>query len=226
MSNLERQERISKNLGIRPISHGQIYTLQIAIPDSEKRDISAERQKVLKNSFNQHKSNLIPLIVRRTEAYNEDEEYEVVYGADWWIVAKELNIEKLWVWVFEMNDEQAQAAKVQMEQLTNQTIKPFNETSTKNIGNNLQKIEQLYKKEIEIHQKKINQSFKQLETAFNEQIESIYREFNLKREEPKQDYSSMTVTQLKALVKAKNIQVPGKARKNDLVLALKKNEQN
>ncbi|MUG99285.1 hypothetical protein F7734_46155 [Scytonema sp. UIC 10036] len=117
MSLTERQIRIGKNLGIRPISHGQVYTYQIAVAESEKQSISIERLQLIEDSLIQHKSNLMPLIVRRTEAYSEEEEYEVIYGADWCLVAKELDIEKLWVWVYDMTDEQASAAKEEMQQL-------------------------------------------------------------------------------------------------------------
>jgi hypothetical protein len=117
MDSSERRTRIRANLGIEAISHGQVYTFQIAIPKSENLEIPSERRENLERSLNQQRSNLIPLIVRRTEAYSEEEEYEVVDGADWCLVAKELDIEKLWVWVFDMTDEQAAAAKQEMQQL-------------------------------------------------------------------------------------------------------------
>ncbi|MGI8504760.1 MAG: hypothetical protein ACR2LR_27055 [Hassallia sp.] len=117
MDSSERRTRIRANLGIEAISHGQIYTFQIAIPKPEDLEIPLERRENLERSLTQQGSNLIPLIVRRTEAYSEEEEYEVVYGADLCLVAKELDIEKLWVWVFDMTDEQAAAAKEEMQQL-------------------------------------------------------------------------------------------------------------
>ncbi|MEH2403315.1 hypothetical protein [Nostoc sp.] len=122
MDSSERRVRIRANLGIEPITHGQVYTFQIAISASEQQNISLERRQLIEETLTQHKSNLIPLIVRRTEAYSEEEEYEVVYGADWCLVAKELDIEKLWVWVFDMNDEQAAAAKDEMQQLLGYSI--------------------------------------------------------------------------------------------------------
>ena len=118
MEQSERRTRIRANLGIEAISHGQVYTFQIAIPESEQKDIPPERRQILEDSLIEHKSNLVPLIVRRTEDYTEEEEYEVVYGADWCLVAKELDVEKLWVWVYDMSDEQAAAAKAEMEDLT------------------------------------------------------------------------------------------------------------
>ncbi|NMG09049.1 hypothetical protein [Brasilonema sp. UFV-L1] len=117
MDEKQRRERIVQYLGIKPINHGQVYTFQIAIPESEVVAIPFERHEQLKSSFTEQGTNLIPLLVRRTEAYSEEEEYEVVYGADWCLVAKELDIDKLWVWVFDMTDEQAAAAKEEMQQL-------------------------------------------------------------------------------------------------------------
>ena len=117
MNSAERRDRIVEYLRIKPISHGQIHTFQIAVPESEVLEVPSEKREYLRNSLIEQGTNLIPLIVRRTEAYSEEEEYEVVYGADWCLVAKELDIEKLWVWVFDMTDEQAAAAKEEMQQL-------------------------------------------------------------------------------------------------------------
>lgn len=122
MNQFDRQARIIENLRVKPISHGQVHTFQIAIPESQTEELSCGRREVLETSLNKHNSNLVPLIVRRTEAYSEEEEYEVVYGADWCIVARELDVEKLWVWVFDMTDEQAAAAKAEMEQLTGSSV--------------------------------------------------------------------------------------------------------
>ncbi|MGJ3254545.1 MAG: hypothetical protein ACFE0J_25945 [Elainellaceae cyanobacterium] len=119
MSQDIRRELISKNLGIKPINHGQVYTFQIALPDSRKQTISLEQRQAIEKSLLAHQSNLISLIIRRTDAYeDEDIEYELVYGADWLQVAQELDIEKVWAWVFDMTDEQAIAAIDEMEMLT------------------------------------------------------------------------------------------------------------
>ncbi|QLE58550.1 hypothetical protein [Nostoc sp. TCL26-01] len=148
MDSSERRSRIRANLGIEPISHGQVYTFQIAIPDSEQQNISLESRQIIEDSLNQHKSNLIPLIVRRTEAYTEEEEYELVYGADWCLIAKELDIEKLWVWVFDMTNEQAAAAKEEMQQLlSSDSHFGIDETQHTDIGKLIdQKITPIYTK--------------------------------------------------------------------------------
>jgi methyl-accepting chemotaxis protein len=159
MDSSERRTRIRANLGIEAISHGQVYTFQIAIPESEDLEIPLERRENLKRSLTQQGSNLIPLIVRRTEAYSEEEEYEVVDGADWCLVAKELDIEKLWVWVFDMTDEQAAAAKEEMQQLLGSSdsspvvVQPPSE-ETESIKPIIQKLDKL-SQQVEIINKKV-----------------------------------------------------------------------
>lgn len=119
MSQDIRRELISKNLGIKPINHGQVHAFQIALPESRQKTISLEKRQAIEKSLLAHQSNLISLIIRRTDAYDDDDiEYELVYGADWLQVAQALNIEKLWAWVFDMTDEQATFAAEEMEALT------------------------------------------------------------------------------------------------------------
>lgn len=119
MSQDIRRELISKNLGIKPINHGQVYTFQIALPESRKQTVSLEQRQAIERSLLAHQTNLMSLIIRRTDAYDdEDIEYELVYGADWLQSARSLEIEKLWAWVFDMTDEQAIAAIAEMESLT------------------------------------------------------------------------------------------------------------
>jgi hypothetical protein len=122
MSQDIRRQLISRNLGIVPINHGQVYTFQIALPEFEKVEISLERYQAIENSLLQHQSNLVSLVIRRTDTYeNEDIEYELVYGADWLQVAQDLGIEKLWAWVFDLNDEQVQSTKAELALLANST---------------------------------------------------------------------------------------------------------
>jgi hypothetical protein len=114
-----RRELIGKNLGIKPINHGQVYTFQVALPDSRKQALSLERRQAIEQSLLAHQSNLMSLVVRRTTAYSDDDiEYEVLHGADWLQIAQELEIEKLWAWVFDLTDEQAIATIAEMESLT------------------------------------------------------------------------------------------------------------
>ncbi|MGB3612783.1 MAG: hypothetical protein WBA10_03245 [Elainellaceae cyanobacterium] len=119
MSQDLRRELISRNLGIKPINHGLVYSFQIAIPESKKQSIPLERQQALETSLVTQGSNLSSLIIRRTNTYDdEDIEYELVHGADWLQVAQELEIEKVWAWVFDLTDEQAIATAEAMEKLS------------------------------------------------------------------------------------------------------------
>lgn len=172
MDKLERRSRIRANLGIELISHGQVYTFQIAIPELEHKNISLERQQLIEDSLTQHKSNLVPLIVRRTQAYSEEEEYEVIHGVDWCIIAKELEIEKLWVWVFDMTDEQAAAAREEMQQLLNHSKNDEINVNTEiNIDNLLeQKLKPIYSKLNQIFSSSSNKVEK---SNFDEKLRNI-----------------------------------------------------
>lgn len=118
MSQDIRRELISKNLGLKPINHGQIYTFQIALPEVRKKPLSLEQRQAIETSLLSHQSNLVSLIVRRTTAYKDDDiEYELVYGANWLQIAQELSVEKVWAWVFDLTDEQVEVAIAEMESL-------------------------------------------------------------------------------------------------------------
>jgi hypothetical protein len=117
MEKSEWRKMIAQHLTIKPLHHGQVYTEEIAIPEGKNKLIFPERKEDLTRSLKEYKSNLIPLILRRSDQYGDDYEYEVIYGEDWCIVAQELEIEKLWAWVFDLNEDQAEAIKAEMQQL-------------------------------------------------------------------------------------------------------------
>ncbi|MDZ8065498.1 MAG: helix-hairpin-helix domain-containing protein [Nostoc sp. DedQUE08] len=186
MNNSERQNRIVEYLRIKPISHGQIYTFQIAIPESEVLEITLEKREQLERSLTQQGSNLIPLIVRRTEAYSEEEEYEVVFGADWCLVAKELDIEKLWVWVFDMNDQQAAVAKEEMQQLlgfsySTPVILPSGAEQTESTETIVEQLDKFFRQLAATLNHKIEQvavSVKKIET-YNSRETDIYNKIEI-----------------------------------------------
>ncbi len=178
MDETQRRDRIVNYLRIKPVNHGQIYAFQIAIPPSENIDIPLERREYLKISLTQQGTNLIPLLVRRTQAYSEEEEYELVYGADWCLVAKELDIEKLWVWVFDMNDEEAAAAKEEMRQLLeigdsepSQVVADTNVKEPELIQPIVQQLNKLFQQVAALNTKidLVSASVKQLQTTQNQQ---------------------------------------------------------
>ncbi|MBD2677709.1 MULTISPECIES: helix-hairpin-helix domain-containing protein [Nostoc] len=186
MNNAERRDRIVEYLRIKSISHGQVYTFQIAIPESEVLEISSEKCEYLKNSLIQQGTNLIPLIVRRTEAYSEEEEYEVVYGADWCFVAKELDIEKLWVWVFDMTDEQVVAAKEEMQQLLGfsdsiPVVLPSVSEDTESTQTIVEQLDKIFRQSAATLNQKIEQvaiSVKKIE-SYNNYERDIYKKIEI-----------------------------------------------
>ena len=64
MDRSQDQNRIVEYLRIKPISHSQIYTSQIAVPETQGGEIPRERREALRRSLIEQGSNLIPLIVR------------------------------------------------------------------------------------------------------------------------------------------------------------------
>ncbi len=180
MERSQDQKRIVEYLRIKPISHSQIYTSQIAIPDSVRGEIFRDRREALRRSLIEQGSNLIPLIVRRTEAYSNEEEYEVVYGADWCIVAKELGIEQMWAWIFEMTDEEVAAAQAEMKLLAPQATQ-----KTAQIETLLQQFELSFQEKVDSLTKQIEQSVKKNEDLLKKQVKAL-TEQNFERDPIKQ----------------------------------------
>jgi hypothetical protein len=175
MSQDIRRELISRNLGIIPINHGQVYTFQIALPASDQQEIPLERFQAIESSLLHHKSNLVSLILRRTKDEADDEiEYEVVHGADWLQVAKALDIEKLWAWVFDMTQEQALAAKAEFSELFNTAIPSA--TAVPDLGDS-GNLEQLIDRKLQLATNSIKQvlasSLEQLQATVDEKLKAI-----------------------------------------------------
>ncbi|MEG3926408.1 MULTISPECIES: Rho termination factor (modular protein) [unclassified Microcoleus] len=162
------QNRIVEYLRIKPISHSQIYTSQIAVPEFHRGEIPRERREALRRSLIEQGSNLIPLIVRPTEAYSNEEEYEVVCGSDWCIVAKELGIEQMWAWVFEMTDEEVAVAQAEMEHLAPQPTQ-----KTAQIETLLQQFELSFQKKVDSLTKQIEQSVKKNEDLLKKHVKAL-----------------------------------------------------
>jgi hypothetical protein len=183
MSQDIRRQLIRRNLGIRPISHGQIHTCQIALPKSEKLEISLERRQVIENSLVEHQSNLIPLIVRRTESHDEEDiEYEVVCGAEWFQIAQELGIEMLWTWVFDMTDEQAIAAKEEMMQLMVPTVSQSVEKTSIDVEKTSIDVESLIDRKLQLAadsiKQTLNASLNNFRDSFDEKLRNINYKFS------------------------------------------------
>ncbi|WP_341739465.1 Rho termination factor (modular protein) [Microcoleus sp. CAWBG640] len=168
MERSQDQNRIIEYLRIKPISHSQIYTSQIAIPETQRGEIIRDRREALRRSLIEQGSNLIPLIVRPTEAYSNEEEYEVVCGADWCMVAKEIGLAQMWAWVFEMTDEEVAAAQTEMQLLAPQPTQ-----KTAKIESLLQQFELSFQKKVESLTKQIEQSIKKNEDLLKKQVKAL-----------------------------------------------------
>lgn len=187
MDQSERSDRIKSILGIEPIIHGKIHISQIAIPEVEKQTLSKERNQLLEASLREHQSNLFSLIIRRTTSYSEDQNYEIVYGADWCLVAKQLGIEMLWAWVFDLTDEQAAAVKAEMERLAGSNT----EDLVTLIGKKLDAIQQ------ETHQRN-QEEFEKLQNSFQEKFSQLEQKIDdLKKPLTLEDLATPIDEQLK-----------------------------
>jgi hypothetical protein len=239
MDYTKRQQQIRDRLRPKPIHHGQLEAFLIAVPDLKLEDIPVDRKQFLKDSLEQEGSNLIPLIVRRTEAY-EEEEYEVVYGADWCLVAKEIDLERVWVWVFDLTDEQAIATRQEMELLTNSVPTSPNhdgqfEDSIRQINVSLQKvikvpelmresIPALVKDKIEIAMQELKQTLTQ---EIMQELMPVLAQFKQSLLESGQaggnatvSYDRMLKAELETLARQRNLKVRSKMKKADLIALL------
>ena len=185
MDRSQDQNRIVEYLRIKPISHSQIYTSQIAVPEDQRGEIPRERREALRRSLIEQGSNLIPLIVRPTEAYSNEEEYEVVCGSDWCIVAKELGIEQMWAWVFEMTDEEVTVAQAEMANLAPQPTQ-----KTAHIEALLQQFELSFQQKVESLTQQIEQSVKRNEDLLKKQVKAL----------AEQDFDRDQIEQIKRLL--------------------------
>ena len=111
-----------EELPTQPVSLELIPISKITVPESQEGDISPERHEALFKILADKGSNLIPLLVRLKESYDSEQQYEIVRGADWCQVAKEIEIKELWAWIYEITDEQVEIARAEMKQLTQPPI--------------------------------------------------------------------------------------------------------
>jgi hypothetical protein len=132
MSNKTRQEKIIDYLRVKPSNHGEVETVLLAIPEREKikSDISPDERKLIEETFKEQGTNLIPIIVRRIEPDEDDREYEVIYGQKSCIIAEEMGIDRLWTWVFDLEDDQVPLIQQKMDALAGNPVleaesKPF-----------------------------------------------------------------------------------------------------
>ncbi|BAU44547.1 hypothetical protein [Leptolyngbya sp. O-77] len=132
----ERRRLIRESLKIQPLSHGQVYTYTVGV--RSQPEISPERYAELRWSLENHKSNLIPIVVRRTDSLGDEKEYEAIYGADWVKVAEEMGIETLWAWVFDLSDEEVKVTQAEFAMLLDTSLATPPDTSADNPASPLQ----------------------------------------------------------------------------------------
>ncbi|HEY9863878.1 MAG TPA: Rho termination factor N-terminal domain-containing protein [Candidatus Obscuribacterales bacterium] len=230
MSLSDRRVQIGSYLGIKPITHGQIHTFQIAIPNAETIEILPERREILAQTLKEHQSNLASLVVRRIEADDDEKEYEIVYGADWCIVAKELEIECLWVWVFDLTDEQAITMKTELEQLLGGgSIPPITSEATRQEHPPLelqlkQQMRELMK-DINTKFQALSQTISSENTQINHRLQQLENTVNnltdnLAKLITKLKYDAMTLVEVKEIAKQRNIKGRSKMNKNQLIIAI------
>lgn len=102
----EARQRIIEYLRIKPINHGQVHVSQIVIPEALTESLDQAKVEIAVESLKRFGSNLYPIILRRTDLYGEDREYEAIFGEEWCEAAIRLGLEKIWVWIFDIPDDQ------------------------------------------------------------------------------------------------------------------------
>lgn len=167
MLSLKRKNR-QEDLPAQPVNLELIPTSQISVSESLVRDIPPKRHDALVKTLTDRGSNLIPLIVRRGDNDDSQQQYEIVRGADWCQVAKEADIKDLWAWIYEMTDEQAEIATAEMELLIQAPVPEMPE-----FDHLLQQLEVSFDQKVDSLAKKIDQSINKNEEVLKKQVKSL-----------------------------------------------------
>ncbi len=170
MLSSKRQER-QEELPAQPVSLELIPISKITLPESQERDIPPERHEALFKSLADKGSNLIPLLVSLKENYDSEQQYEIVCGADWCQVAKEIEIKELWAWIYKMTDEQVEIARAEMEQLTQPPM-----PKTLSFDHLLQQLKVSFDQKVDSLTQKIDQSINKNEEVLKKQVKSLAEE--------------------------------------------------
>lgn len=226
MDELERQKKIVEYLQIKSTSHGQIYTFQMAVPTSTSTKIDPKRFEAISHSLIRQRTNLVSLIVRRTKDYAEEEEYEVIYGVDWYLVAKEIGIEKLWVWVFDMTDEEAQIAQQEMDLLAGRSEVTTSD-SVKQVERSLKQFEAAVESKLETKLGELFAKIEKLESAIANQLQEktdLAMSEQITLVEPssysREELNLMPISKLKPIAKRKGLKRYSNWRKDKLIDAI------
>ncbi|PNW65437.1 UNVERIFIED_CONTAM: hypothetical protein BEN50_22975 [Euhalothece sp. KZN 001] len=194
-----RQETIIDYLRVKPSTHGEVETGLLAIPNKEKvkNEILQQERELIEETFKEQGTNLIPIIVRRIEPDEEEHEYEVVYGQKWCIIAEELGIDRLWTWVFDLEDDQVPLIQEKMGALAgNKPSDGLVKAFEVNLEPSL--LAELNEGKVQIHI--------EIKPTVEVQKKSITKEYN-----------QMNATELKALAKKRGLTGYSRLRKQELV---------
>jgi hypothetical protein len=229
MQGKTRQETIINYLRVKPSNHGEVETVLLFIPEREKikSEISTDERKLIEETFKEQGTNLIPIIVRRTQPDEEDREYEVVYGQKWCIVAEEIGIDRLWTWVFDLKDSEIPLIQEKMSALAgNQTSlepAPSSKTSEVQMQETTQSSDSLVKA-IEINlepslltELKAGNIQVNIEIKPNIQLETKSTSDLNNKTELNKNYDKLSVEQLKQLAKDRGLSGYSKMKKAQLV---------
>ncbi len=161
MSNKEERIReISKYLEIQETNHGTIHLDLIIVPTEEQtRSLSATQKETALNSMREYKGNLIPLVTKIVRDQYGDANYEILTGFEYYLAAKELKIDNLWAWFFDLSEEQEFKLKSVMSKL-------LSLTETREVSALEYKIERL-EINLENHQKETQEKLNQILEKLN-----------------------------------------------------------
>lgn len=159
-----------EDLPTQPVSLDKIPTSKIAVPESQNQEIPVEKYQKIRKSLTEQGTNLNPIIVRRRENDGENEnsqpEYEVVRGVEWCKVAKELDIQELSAWVYQVGDKQAQRVAAEMDELALTSL--LGETT--DLTHLLEQLEASFDKKLDSLSEKIHESIKNHRSDLREQL--------------------------------------------------------
>jgi len=216
-----RQETIIDYLRVKPSTHGEVETGLLAIPNKEnvKNEILQQERELIEETFKEQGTNLIPIIVRRIEPDEEDHEYEVVYGQKLCIIADELGIDRLWTWVFDLEDDQVPLIQEKMKALAGNQEFFTQSESSKNQESQSQPVQENSSdglvKAIEVNLEpsllaELNEGKVQIHIEIKPTVE-------VQKKSITKEYNQMNATELKALAKKRGLTGYSRLRKEELV---------
>lgn len=135
-----KQNKIRKfvdYLKIKRSNFGEVSVFELLVQDEESLQISEEKEKLIKESLIKYSGNIFPVIIRSIRSEKENYfRYEVIGGKEFCKIAKilvkelgekeagKLGIDRLKVWLLELEDEEISPMLKEIQTLIN-SIKYF-----------------------------------------------------------------------------------------------------